>query len=751
MRFNAESRGTTYYLTAQEKKAYERLPQSQRLIYDKQLSAYLKVRFKNDIKSVAQRLFVAGEAYVYFVHTIKSRGPNDESIKSALVSNRGYLTKSDYPAKFRKAYQLPNTGLNSFEVDKAYNQLLKDFSIFYKWYWKRAIKYIRDEANNIKILGEILLEQYNIGSEIPSGALQSLGQDLYELALIIKGKRDTEQQKENSLKNYASQSSPYGFGTEEVKRQIEFDKEIKNYEANIQHVIRKTTEEHIITPAVYNYLEQVYVEIIELYENYLPPYSQPYLEKVYSLIFLSVDNYLFATNDKINYELDKILSKKKGDWSLFHVTLEKFKWELFPEEDNEWDKSLRKICDFTYSRRKAIDSEINWKRTFFEVGIALLAIPASMGTSLFFRVLQVSLVLTEIGIAIQEIKNIYDVIETQEEMDKAAIVDAAFQVTANNYGNKEKITSTAFLVLTLVGAFSDFRALAKGLRTIDNVPLTFSKRKKTKEIDNPINSKNREKEIPNDSRPEIISVETKKTEFHKEKLQTSSRDSTPSRTTQNRGITSPSNDIINHPIIKNGETAKTGTLKFNRLSSKTAKTGGIEEIRGWKDKKTWEVTVQIKGKIKPEIGRKEYQRDIKPAIDYGFVDFDRAHLWGANFGDEASAGIMYAPSGFNKGTQKRIENFINSVAKDPTIKDLQLTATAKSYSKGFITKEVKRIENRDVTFKGADYFLKEVTYEVSIIEKSGKKFRWFELSAEMPNPVKGGQPIWSNPTVFYEP
>jgi hypothetical protein len=46
--------------------------------------------------------------------------------------------------------------------------------------------------------------------------------------------------------------------------------------------------------------------------------------------------------------------------------------------------------------------------------------------------------------------------------------------------------------------------------------------------------------------------------------------------------------------------------------------------------------------------------------------FDRAHLWGRLFGDEAAAGVMYAPRGLNRSLQVRLENTVGNFAARAT-------------------------------------------------------------------------------------
>ncbi|HEX2298364.1 MAG TPA: polymorphic toxin type 4 domain-containing protein [Pseudonocardiaceae bacterium] len=43
--------------------------------------------------------------------------------------------------------------------------------------------------------------------------------------------------------------------------------------------------------------------------------------------------------------------------------------------------------------------------------------------------------------------------------------------------------------------------------------------------------------------------------------------------------------------------------------------------------------------------------------------YARAHLWGRQFGDEAAAGVMYAPTAFNSGAQRVLEDAIKGMRR----------------------------------------------------------------------------------------
>lgn len=85
--------------------------------------------------------------------------------------------------------------------------------------------------------------------------------------------------------------------------------------------------------------------------------------------------------------------------------------------------------------------------------------------------------------------------------------------------------------------------------------------------------------------------------------------------------------------------------------------GGIEAIRARVSARN-ETVVSIYGRIRPQIPRHGFEDAIPPARDIDALrglNYDNAHLWGRQFGDEAGAGVMHAPAEFNQVQQRVLE------------------------------------------------------------------------------------------------
>jgi hypothetical protein len=92
---------------------------------------------------------------------------------------------------------------------------------------------------------------------------------------------------------------------------------------------------------------------------------------------------------------------------------------------------------------------------------------------------------------------------------------------------------------------------------------------------------------------------------------------------------------------------------------RTAGTGGIERIHRYvsRDNRT---VITIEGCILRSLppGRRDFREHRQAGSRFGLVNYHQAHLWGPGFGDEAAAGIMLAPAGFNLVWQGNVERRI---------------------------------------------------------------------------------------------
>lgn len=211
---------------------------------------------------------------------------------------------------------------------------------------------------------------------------------------------------------------------------------------------------------------------------------------------------------------------------------------------------------------------------------------------------------------------------------------------------------------------------------------------------------------------------------------------------------------------------------FKGMTFRTRRTGGIREAIGVINSDR-SVTVELGGYVFPFPGgaskfRKgkgnDFSLELKPAGDKSVgkhrlkrrnpktgkkESYERCHLWGHGFGDEARDGIMYAPREFNQFWQnKNVEEYIRKLSEQARAMkgNLVLRARATSYSPGEITaqaiKDGKQV-GKKVRAGDGEYLLKEVTYELMIESphKPGVYEPFQKLHFEIPPPWEPGKPL----------
>jgi hypothetical protein len=162
------------------------------------------------------------------------------------------------------------------------------------------------------------------------------------------------------------------------------------------------------------------------------------------------------------------------------------------------------------------------------------------------------------------------------------------------------------------------------------------------------------------------------------------------------------------------------------LSGDTAGTGGIRQI--WAHRNSdGSLTIKIDGELKPPLIRHDprtpnFNEEGIPSSDIGLPDYERSHLWGPGFGDEARDGIMYAPRKVNQELLNRgIEGRLRELQKiaENEGKTIELIATAESYP-------LK-------TWRGHE-ILKEVKYEFQVRFPDGKSLKIGRVEINVPPP-----------------
>jgi hypothetical protein len=119
------------------------------------------------------------------------------------------------------------------------------------------------------------------------------------------------------------------------------------------------------------------------------------------------------------------------------------------------------------------------------------------------------------------------------------------------------------------------------------------------------------------------------------------------------------------------------------MSGETAGTGGIRNVHGNRHG-DGSVGYVVEGEILDAIPRDQapnFQGRIQSARSTGLPGYERAHLWGPGFGDEAADGIMYAPRDVNQYLQNLgIEGVIRQTARDARARGGRVWVTAKATS-----------------------------------------------------------------------
>ncbi|MTH95322.1 polymorphic toxin type 4 domain-containing protein, partial [Roseibium sp. RKSG952] len=194
-------------------------------------------------------------------------------------------------------------------------------------------------------------------------------------------------------------------------------------------------------------------------------------------------------------------------------------------------------------------------------------------------------------------------------------------------------------------------------------------------------------------------------------------------------------------IIKQLSGAK--QTRYNGMTYWSRKTGGVREAIGVVNPDR-SITVELGGYIFPfpggasnfrKVSGNDYSLLLKPAGKKtvgkhplkrknprnGKVEtYERCHLWGHGFGDEARDGIMYGPAEFNQFWQnKNVEEYIRKLGEHARAMkgNLVLRAKATSYSPADIAAQTIKDgvqKGQKVRAGDGEFLLKEVTYELMI-------------------------------------
>jgi Domain of unknown function (DUF4157)/Bacterial toxin 4 len=133
----------------------------------------------------------------------------------------------------------------------------------------------------------------------------------------------------------------------------------------------------------------------------------------------------------------------------------------------------------------------------------------------------------------------------------------------------------------------------------------------------------------------------------------------------------------------------------------TAGTGGIRRISRIVDPATGAATTTIEGRLLPKLpSRANLEKWIGPPQP----GMDRAHLWGRIFGDEAAAGVLFAPEKVNGGIQLTLEKTLEQLHDDVAAHggEVHVKATNRSYGRDVMSGKALASVRYEFTIRQAD-------------------------------------------------
>jgi hypothetical protein len=145
------------------------------------------------------------------------------------------------------------------------------------------------------------------------------------------------------------------------------------------------------------------------------------------------------------------------------------------------------------------------------------------------------------------------------------------------------------------------------------------------------------------------------------------------------------------------------------LNKETARTGGIHRITGTRRPDGSEV-ITIEGELLPPMksAPRFNEKGVPRGSEIGLPDYDISHLWAPRFGDEAWAGMMYAPRKVNQGPQAQ--------GIEMTLQGLRERAQAEG---GKVMLKATATSHPLNTWKGHQ-LLSDATYDFTVLDGNGK-------------------------------
>jgi hypothetical protein len=172
------------------------------------------------------------------------------------------------------------------------------------------------------------------------------------------------------------------------------------------------------------------------------------------------------------------------------------------------------------------------------------------------------------------------------------------------------------------------------------------------------------------------------------------------------------------------------------VRGETAGTGGIHMIAGVR-RADYSYEFVVEGEVLEPLNRARapnFNRQTSmflTAEELGVPGWDRAHLWGPVFGDEAAAGIMFAPQAINQRLQKAIELTIRDAREmaNSAGGKVKLRAAARSHPTGYGTSFIGQQRGGE--------FLAEVEYTVRVLDDRGRELSVNRMTLEIGPPPHG--------------
>jgi hypothetical protein len=130
-----------------------------------------------------------------------------------------------------------------------------------------------------------------------------------------------------------------------------------------------------------------------------------------------------------------------------------------------------------------------------------------------------------------------------------------------------------------------------------------------------------------------------------------------------------------------------------------------------------------------------FERRLRLPSEVGLPTYQRAHLWGPGFGDEARLGIMYAPEAVNQAWQNRgVEQAIrdlSALVRQFPGAELRVRAAAHSYPLADLPPALRS------ALRSGEDVLQSVTYRFQAVAPNGRVLEEWRVDIDVGLPPRG--------------